>query len=107
MKTSLKKQAQKKIQIHSQAIHIPAIIGVSQAGSRIKVNFMIDAQLTQALNHYVPNGEKSDFVNKAIEGALRDKARRMASDAMDEFRKSSSFHMTDKEIHKEITYGRK
>lgn len=73
---------------------------------RKKVNFMINQDLIKAIHFFIPQGERSDFVNKSLEECLRDIARRKAFHAMDEFRKTHKWHMTDAQIRKARDYGR-
>ncbi|MEK7523422.1 MAG: hypothetical protein AAB588_00135 [Patescibacteria group bacterium] len=74
---------------------------------RKKVNFMVNMDLLEAITFLVPSGSRSEFVNEAVEEALRDFARRKAIEAMDEFRRKNKWKMTDEEIRKAINYGRK
>lgn len=106
MKASLKKRRQSKNEIRTKVIPVPSIIEVSRKGRRVKVNFMVDAQLLKALNHYVPNGGKSDFVNQAIEEAMRNFVRRKASQAMDELREREKIRMSTEEFIRLKNYGR-
>lgn len=80
---------------------------VQKAKKRKKVNFMIDENILTMIQHWIPAGDRSDFVNGALDEALQDIAKREASDWMDKFRKKAKWHMTDAEIRKAINYGRK
>lgn len=54
---------------------------------RKKVNFMVDHDITQRLEQLVPVGERSDFVNKAMDEALVLYGRRKAFEFFETFRK--------------------
>jgi len=80
--------------------------GGGKNSPRKKTNFMVQNDLLDAMKFYIPSGERSDFVNGALEEALQDIARKKAMDAMDEMRKRIKWKMTDKEFRKAREYGR-
>lgn len=106
MKTSSKARRKEKYEIRTKVIPVPSIIEVSQKGRRIKVNFMVDAQLLKALSHYVPNGGKSDFLNEILEKALIHYKRKKAFQAMDELREREKLRLSTAEFIKLKNYGR-
>lgn len=73
---------------------------------RKKVNFMINEDLLTALKQLFPERERSDFVNEVLEQAFTNMVRKKAMDAMDIFRKTASWKMTDEQIRKAREYGR-
>lgn len=73
---------------------------------RKKVNFMIDKELLCKVQAVIPAGERSDFVNQALEDAIVKYGRIKASRAMDEFAKSHKITMSTEEFIKLKNYGR-
>lgn len=73
---------------------------------RTKVNFMIDNDVLIQMKTWVVSGERSDFVNEALEKAVLRYRREKAFKAMDELREKANIHMTDAEIIKLKNYGR-
>ncbi len=71
-----------------------------------KANFMFRIATLEKLNGFIPNGERSKFVNQAVDEALIDFGRKIAAERMDKFRKEAHWHMTDAEIRKAREYGR-
>jgi len=83
---------------------------MSRKGStldREKVNFMISKDVLAELKEWIPAGERSDFVNEALEEAVLDFQRRKASASMDAFREKNKLSMTTAEIIRLKNYGRK
>lgn len=74
---------------------------------RIKINFMIGEELAAKLQSLIPAGERSDFVNEALDEAVRKYKMGVAFKAMDRFAKKHKLRMSDKEIIKLKDYGRK
>ena len=74
--------------------------------SRKKVNFMVNEDIIAAIKFYIPEGERSDFVNETFEEALRDIARKKAFEAMDSLRKTAKIKMTTGEFIRLKNYGR-
>lgn len=73
---------------------------------RKKVNFMIKEDLLEGMKFFIPQGERSDFVNGTLEEALKDFARKKASAAMDELREKANIRMSTKEFIRLKNYGR-
>lgn len=73
---------------------------------RKKVNFMVDNEVMIHIVQWVPAGQRSDFVNHALQEAVQDLARQKAIEAMDRVRMEGHFIMSDKEIRKAREYGR-
>lgn len=73
---------------------------------RERVNFMVDHGTICELREWIPEGERSDFINEALENALVAFKRRKAFQGMDELRKRAKIRMSDKEIRKYRNYGR-
>lgn len=74
---------------------------------RRKVNFMISKEVLQHLHQVIPSGERSNFVNKALEEALIQFARRKACEEMDSLRKEWKLKITNEELISLKNYGRK
>lgn len=76
--------------------------------NRIRVNYMISHPLLKELEELIPRGERSDFINEAIEEALTRFSRKKAGEEMDKLRKALHLKLgNDKQLLKEIHYGRK
>lgn len=75
--------------------------------TRKKVNFMVCTDLLEAMKFFIPDGEKSNFVNNALEEALKDFSRKKASEMMDELREQANIKLTTAQIIKLKNYGRK
>lgn len=73
---------------------------------RKKLNFMLDNNIVIKLMAWIPAGKRSEFVNGAIDNAIKDYLRREATEYMDAFRKKFKWRMTDEEIRKAREYGR-
>ena len=73
---------------------------------RHKVNFMMNEQVLVQLKECLPAGERSDFVNHAVEEALLDLGRKKAAEAMDAFRKEGKWKITTEEFIRLKNYGR-
>ncbi|MBI5413100.1 hypothetical protein HZA42_01980 [Candidatus Peregrinibacteria bacterium] len=67
---------------------------------------MIGEDILIKFYQWVPAGERSDFVNGALEEALIYHKREQAFKAMDELRLKAKIKMTDAEIIKRKNYGR-
>ncbi len=67
---------------------------------------MINISLVEKLNA-IPAGERSNFVNEALEESLIRYGRRKAFEELDEFKKKHPLKMTSKQILKIIQDGRK
>lgn len=75
--------------------------------NRQKINFMVDKDLIIEIKTFVPEGERSNFVNNALEEALDVFKRKRASEEMDKLRESLNIKMSTKEMLKLKNYGRK
>ena len=74
--------------------------------TRTKTNYMIDDELLVQITTWIPAGERSDFVNEALERALLQRRREKAFKAMDELRLKAKIKITDKAITRLKNYGR-
>lgn len=75
---------------------------------RQRVNFSIKLHILKELENLVPNGQRSEFVNEALEGALIQFSRKIAFQETDALRKKLHHKFySDEELLKEIRYGRK
>lgn len=74
--------------------------------SRKKVNFMVDEHILIRIKECIPAGERSDFVNGALEKEIIRYRREKAFDAMDELREKADIRMSIKEMLKRKNYGR-
>lgn len=73
---------------------------------RKRMNFMINLSLIEKLT-VIPTGERSDFVNKAIEDRLERFQREKAFEEGTLLQKKLKLKMTNEQLLKEIHYGRK
>ncbi len=97
-----KKQESSVVDIKVKSVFFPA----KSAGARKKVNFMVNQETLSALKEWIPAGDRSNFVNGALEDAVRRYKRQKASDMMDELRKKANLRLTTAEIIKLKNYGR-
>ena len=67
---------------------------------------MVNEDLVAEINVYIPTGERSDFVNEAIEEALSDYKQRKAFEAMDELREEANLYLSTEEIIRLKNEGR-
>lgn len=67
---------------------------------------MVQKDLLEAMKFFIPKGERSDFVNGALEEQLKDFARKKASEDMDQLRKRAKIRLTTEEIIRLKNYGR-
>lgn len=78
-----------------------------QSQSKVKkANFMFRFITLEKLAKWIPEGERSKFVDNAVDEAVAGFARRKAIEFMDKFSSEAHFHMTDEEIRKAREYGR-
>lgn len=96
-------KAAKKISLKYTIFHLPYD---GRKKNRKKVNFMINENILHSLKQLFPERERSDFVNEALNNALTNMARKRAMDAMDVFRKTANWKITDEEIRKAREDGR-
>lgn len=110
MISSAKKSKKAPAKLDIRFTHIVPVTGEKTAqgkGKRKKVNFMVNQELFESLKSLIPERERSDFVNYALEEAMKDASRRKASQMIDEWREKVRLHMTNKEIRKLREYGRR
>lgn len=74
--------------------------------TRKKVNFMINQEILEMLKKWIPAGDRSDFVNGALEEAVRRYRREKAFQLIDELREKSKLKMSTSEMIKLKNYGR-
>lgn len=72
-----------------------------------KVNFMIKMYVLEDLEKLIPAGKRSEFVNGALEEAVKDCSRRKAYEVMEKVRTEDKLKMTTAEILSAIQRGRK
>ena len=68
---------------------------------------MIRYDVLEAIEKFVPTGQRSNFVNEAIEKAISILKREIAFKEMDKLRDKHKLKMSDKEIIRLKNYGRK
>ena len=73
---------------------------------RHKINFMVSNQIIIEMENLIPKGQRSDFVNKALQKELRNLGREKAIEEMDKMAKKIKLKTTTKEIIKLKNYGR-
>lgn len=59
---------------------------------------MVNETLMAEISIYIPAGERSDFVNEAIEEALADYKQEKAFEEMDKLRKEANLYLSTEEI---------
>lgn len=110
MATASRKKGKTKIDIKMKTFPILPQFGAKffsgTKRTRKKVNFMVNEDILAAIKFYIPEGERSDFVNETFEEALRDVARKEAVKFMDKFRKEAGLKMTTEEFTRLKNYGR-
>lgn len=74
---------------------------------REKVNFMMSKSVLAQLRDSIPAGERSDFVNEALEAAIDRMRLQKFSEGLDAIRKSSKKKFSNKEIIQSIHEARK
>lgn len=67
---------------------------------------MVSHEILVKLQMWIPPGERSNFVNGALESAILRYKREKAFQAMDELRKKANIKTTDAEIIRLKNYGR-
>lgn len=73
---------------------------------RKKTNFMVNEDLLVEIKQYIPDGERSDFVNEALEGAIELFRRKKAVEEMDRIRNEDPVKITTEEFIRLKNYGR-
>ncbi len=68
------------------------------ATKRKKVNFMVDEGILERVEAIIPLGERSDFVNHAMEQALIAYGRKKAFEFIEKFKKSQKKVWTSEKI---------
>ena len=56
---------------------------------RKKTNFMIDIHVLQEIKEFIPDGQRSDFLNDSIQKGLEDFRNKVAFNGIREMRKKS------------------
>ncbi len=74
--------------------------------TRQKINFMIDENIMVEVKQYIPDGERSNFVNEALVEALENFKRHKAIEGIEKIRKKAKLKMSDAEINSLKNYGR-
>ena len=74
--------------------------------ARKKVNFMVNHETLEALKEWIPAGDRSNFVNGALEYAVRRYKREKAFQLIDELREKAKIRMSTAEMIKLKNYGR-
>ena len=76
--------------------------------ARRRMNFMLNVNLVDTLQQLVPSGERSDFINEAVEKALKCLSREKAFEEGTKLRDRLNLKIgSDEELLKKIRYGRK
>lgn len=74
---------------------------------RKRLNFMVDHSVAQELNETIPSGERSDFVNMAIDQALIRFSREKAYEETTQLREKLNLKIgSDEKLYKIIREGR-
>ena len=73
---------------------------------RKKTNFMVSKSLLVEIKQYVPEGQRSDFVNEALEEAVSLFKRKKACEEMEKLRQEMGVTMPTEEFIKLKNYGR-
>ncbi len=73
---------------------------------RKKTNFMVDMEILQDMKEFIPAGDRSDFLNHAIQNGLEDFRNKMAFDGIKKMQRKAKLKMTMKEFLKLKNYGR-
>lgn len=76
------------------------------SSQRKKINFMVDRKIVIELQEWIPQGERSDFVNKALQEAMLRYKRIKASEKMETLRKKAKIRLSTVEIIKLKNHGR-
>ncbi|MBI4995151.1 hypothetical protein HZC21_05970 [Candidatus Peregrinibacteria bacterium] len=94
-----KKQKSSVVDIKVKSIFFPAKV------ARKKVNFMVNQETLEALKKWIPAGDRSDFVNGALEDAVRRYTKEKAFQMIDELREKAKIRMSTAEMIKFKNYG--
>lgn len=82
------------------------MITPGKESKREKINFMLNRDILVELKQWIPAGERSNFVNGALQEAIIQFKREKAFKAMDELREKAKIRMTTKEFIRLKNYGR-
>ncbi len=82
------------------------MITSTKENKREKINFMVNRDILVELKQWIPAGERSNFVNGALEKAILRFKREKAFQAMDELREKAKIMMTTKDFIRLKNYGR-
>lgn len=82
------------------------MITPGKESKREKINFMLNRDILAELKQWIPAGERSDFVNGALEDGIKNFLRKKASKSMDEMREKANIRMSTKEFIRLKNYGR-
>ncbi len=80
---------------------------MSSTITKKRVNFTIDIKVLDSLNSLVADGDRSDFVNEALQEKITDYGRRKAVEAILEAKKKPGKAYSTDEILKIIHEGRR
>ena len=80
---------------------------ITDTTRRKRINLMISEDLLDQLEEVVSSGERSDFVNEAVEEKLLRWSRRKAFELIEEFQKEHPVKMSDKQLLKMIHEDRR
>lgn len=73
---------------------------------RKKTNYMIGHDILVEITKWIPAGERSNFVNGALEDAIRRYKREKAFQMIDELREKAKIRMTTSQMIRRKNYGR-
>lgn len=68
---------------------------------------MINYEIMETFKEFVPEGKRSDFINNALDEALKNLKNQIAFDEMEKMRLENPISMTTEEIIEAKNYGRK
>lgn len=72
------------------------------------MNFMLEANVADDLQELIPSGERSDFINEALEKALHQLSREKAFEEGTILKEKLKIKLgSNEELLKKIRYGRK
>lgn len=77
----------------------------TKPAKRKRVNFMVEVHLLEDLQALVSSGERSNFVNEALEESLIRFSREKAVKESAKLRKKFSIKMSEAKLKKELRYG--
>ncbi|MFA5854748.1 MAG: hypothetical protein WC846_00435 [Candidatus Gracilibacteria bacterium] len=79
---------------------------VIERPTREKMNFMLDGTVIRELKMTIPDGQRSDFVNEAVQRALDAFGKKKALEGFEKLRKKMKLRIPIAEIIKAKNYGR-